>query len=106
MKEDIPLLSFPYTAAPIIDILQSSNKGPSLIKNNGNFRSLAISGEKAILLKSQDSTEGAILHLKCMMAIVGTKKREKAKVTVTVKDLSIKTWCLLHFLQASMGFSH
>ena len=26
------------------------------------------------------------------------------KVTVTVKDLSIKTWCLLHFLQASMGF--
>lgn len=26
------------------------------------------------------------------------------KVTVTVKDLSIKTWCLLHFLQASIGF--
>ena len=52
-----------------------------------------------MLLKSQEKIVGAILHLKCMMAIVGKKK-----VTVTVKDLSIKTWCLLHFLQASMGF--
>ena len=41
----------------------------------------------------------AILHLKCMMAIVGKKK-----VTVTVKDLSIKTWCLLHLRKASIWF--
>ena len=48
-------------------------KAPSLIKNNGNFRSLSISGEKAMLLKSQEKIVGAILHLKCMMAIVGKK---------------------------------
>ena len=31
-------------------------------------------------------------------------EKNDLKAGVTVKDLSIKTWCLLHFLQASMGF--
>ena len=93
-------------AAPIIDILQSSNKGLSLIKNNGNFRSLAISGEKAILLKSQDSIEGAILHLKCMMAIVGTKKKGKSKSYCHSERSLYKNLVSSSLLASVHGFCH
>ena len=60
-------------AAQIIDILQSSNKGLSLIENNGNLSFPCNLGRKREIAQKWRWHCGAILHLECMMAIVGKK---------------------------------
>ena len=86
-------------AAQIIDILQSSNKGLSLIENNGNLSFPCNLGRK----KGNCSKVKMTLRRHSSPRVHDGNCWQK-KVTVTVKDLSIKTWCLLHLRKASIWF--
>ena len=94
-KEDI----FPYERLHRSLIYYSlPTKASVWLKTTAIFQSLAISGKKGNCLKVK------MTLWRHSSPRVHDGNCWQKKVTVTVKDLSIKTWCLLHLRKASIWF--
>ena len=94
-KEDI----FPYERLHRSLIYYSlPTKASVWLKTTAIFHSLAISGEKG------NSSKVKMTLRRHSSPRVHDGNCWQKKVTVTVKDLSIKTWCLLHLRKASIWF--